>query len=92
MKNKDLIDKLSQFNPEAEVTTPISEDIRISYISGDGENERTTNLIFIEPCDICDTCFFEEETYCSFHNEECSDVKNNCSYLSKEGYDGESRV
>ena len=52
MKNKELIEKLKEFNLEADVTTPFSEDICIGYIDDDEKyNEKTTPIVFIEPCD-----------------------------------------
>ena len=37
MKVKNLIKQLQSFNPDANVTTSISEDIALSYITGGGE-------------------------------------------------------
>ena len=52
MKIKDLITELKTYNPEAEVTTPYSEDIMLSYISEDFEGNKltkeTTRVVFIE--------------------------------------------
>lgn len=36
MMVKELIDELKNYNPEAEITTPYSETIELSYISKDG--------------------------------------------------------
>lgn len=51
MKNRDLIRKLLWFNWDADVSLTTSEDICISFICEDGDDERTTKQIFIEGCD-----------------------------------------
>ena len=55
MKVKNLIKQLQSFNPNANVTTSISEDIALSYITGGGRNQEyaqtNTPIIFIEPVD-----------------------------------------
>ena len=60
MKVEDLIKELSAFNQKAEITTPYSETIRVSWISDEDEDiqksKKDTVLVFIEGCD-----FIEEE-------------------------------
>lgn len=55
MKIKHLIAELKTYNPEAEITTPYSEDIMLSYMSEDFEGNKltkeTTRLVFIEWAD-----------------------------------------
>ena len=55
MKVNKLIELLQAFNPNANVTTSISEDIALSYITGGGRNQEydrtNTPIIFIEPVD-----------------------------------------
>ena len=55
MKIKDLIKELEQYNPEADITLTISEDITISYIcedlQGNELTKKTTMQVFIEGCD-----------------------------------------
>lgn len=38
MKVQELIDELKSYNPNAEITTPYSETIALSYISEGGGN------------------------------------------------------
>ena len=82
MLNKDLINSLKEFNPEANVTLTTSEDICISYITEGGADKSNTPHIFIEECDICSNCFYESETYCTFYNQECSDVEECYQHLN----------
>lgn len=55
MKVKELINHLKEYNPDADITTPISEDISVSYIckdlDGNTYSRKTTKLVFIEPID-----------------------------------------
>lgn len=55
MKVSELIHKLYNFNQDAEITTPYSETIELSYICIDEEgnpiDSRETPLVFIEWCD-----------------------------------------
>lgn len=55
MKVSELIHKLYNFNQDAEVTTPYSETITISYIyideMGNPLDSRETPVVFIEGCD-----------------------------------------
>lgn len=51
MKNRELIERLLEYNWDADVSLTTSEDIYLSYICEDGEDERTTKQIFIEGCD-----------------------------------------
>lgn len=55
MRVSELIHKLYNFNQDAEVTTPYSETIELSYICIDTEgnplDSRETPIVFIEGCD-----------------------------------------
>jgi len=84
LKIKRLIELLKDFNPEADITTPISEDICLSYVSCNGMDEltkKTTKQVFIEPTDSCPICtnnYMDESTesrWCSFYDKPCKDVK-----------------
>lgn len=59
MKVSELITKLMNYNQDAEITTPYSETIGLSYICFDNEgnplDSRETPIVFIELCD------YEEE-------------------------------
>lgn len=49
---EEFIEELSQFNPKAEITTPYSETIELSWISADGADKEDTKLVFIEGRDL----------------------------------------
>lgn len=55
MKVSELIQELYKYNQDAEVTTPYSETIELSYIYMDTEgnpmDQRETPIVFIEGCD-----------------------------------------
>ena len=79
MKNYKLIELLQAFNPNANVTTSISEDIALSYITGGGRNQeydkKDTPVIFIEPvyclcCHNYDNCEHPAEVCEKFILEE----------------------
>lgn len=53
MMVKELIKELERFNPNAEITTPYSETIELSYISEGGADEMNTPIVFIEMRDYC---------------------------------------
>ena len=55
MKVKELIKELKDFNQEAEVVTPTSETILLSYIANDGGTKDTTKIVFIEGVDYDET-------------------------------------
>lgn len=79
MLNKNLIEKLKEYNSEADVSLVDSEDITISYIHKDTDgNEFTINntpQLFIEGVDLCPTCVHEyiedDERICSFYGKPC---------------------
>ena len=48
----ELIEELKSYNPNAEVTTPYSETIELSFISGDGKSN--AEIVFIEWADYVD--------------------------------------
>lgn len=54
MKVSELIEELESYNPNAEITTPYSGTIELSYISEQGENKSTTKIVFIEWADYMD--------------------------------------
>ena len=47
-----FIEELSQFNPKAEITTPYSETIELSWICDDGAGKEDRKLVFIEGRDF----------------------------------------
>ena len=49
---EEFIEKLSEFNPKAEITTPYSETIELSWISEDGADKKDTKIVFIEGRDF----------------------------------------
>jgi len=51
LKVKELIEKLWDFNQNAEVVTSHSETIEIGYID-DGCGKAKTPLVFIDGCDL----------------------------------------
>lgn len=53
MKVKELIDELKTYNPNAEVTTPYSETIELSFIDIGG-GKLDTPIVFIEQRDYVD--------------------------------------
>lgn len=56
MKVKELIKELKDFNQEAEVVSPTSETILLSYIANDeGGTKDTTKIVFIEGADYDET-------------------------------------
>ena len=96
MKISKLIDELSEFNQEADITLTTSEDICISYIckntlTGEQLTKKTTKLVFIEPCDECPSCTHlytdYEERMCSFYNKPCKEVEECYQYEEANEYD-----
>lgn len=74
---------------DADITTSISEDICIAYLSNNGTDEltkKTTTQIFIEPTDSCPLCehsyMSDEEMvrWCSFYDKACADVEECYQY------------
>ena len=76
MKIKHLIKELLEFNPNADITTSIAEDISLSYIiSRGGQKEydkHTTPQVFIEPVD-CLCC--KHYDHCEKSNNVCDDFQ-----------------
>ena len=60
MKVSELIHKLYNYNQDAEITTPYSETIELSYICIDGDgnpvDSRETPIVFIEGVDYEQDC------------------------------------
>ena len=50
----ELIEELRGYNPDAEITTPYSETIELSYVSEDGADKSNTKVVFIEWADYVD--------------------------------------
>ena len=84
MKISKLINELSTFNQDADVTLTTSEDITLSFIfknmdTGEILTKKTTRQVFIEPCDQCPECtnlYYDcEEGMCSFYNKPCKEVE-----------------
>lgn len=83
LKINELISKLKEYNPEADISLTSSEDITLGYIfkSLDGEvyTKETTKQVFIEPTDSCPVCEFEYIEngirMCSFYEKTCKSVK-----------------
>lgn len=83
MKNSILIDKLKGFNPDADVTLTTSEDILISYISGDEKYDKSNApIVFILGVDSCPECIHEymngDDKFCAFYEDLCCDDIINC--------------
>lgn len=49
---EEFIKELSAFNPKAEITTPTSETITLSWICEDNAGKDDTKIVFIEGCDF----------------------------------------
>ena len=82
MKNKKLIEKLSKFNLDANVSLINSSDICISYISENGDTPKTTKQIFIEESNLCESCFFHDGGgYCTEYNQRCESVEECYQYI-----------
>ena len=57
----ELIEELKEYNPDAEITTPYSETICLSYIDADGKYDKSnTPFVFIEQADYVDNRFDAE--------------------------------
>ena len=85
MKVSDLIKELSIYNQSADITTPVSEDICISYIDNDGEyTKQTTPTVFIEPSDTCALCVWYDKGYCNFYTEETNFIQG-CEAFEEKG-------
>lgn len=81
MKVSKLIMELSKFNPEADVSLTVSEDICISYISTGNATPKTTKQVFIEPADECYTCNFYDDGYCNCYETEACNVEECFNYI-----------
>ena len=80
MKIEDFIELLKKYNPEAEITLTISEDITLSYIDADGKyTPKDTPFVFVEPMDSCPTCVHEYDEsgmrMCGFYRKPCKLVE-----------------
>ena len=87
MKVKELINKLNEFNPNADVSLTVSEDIKLTYVySVDGKeySKKDTNQLFIEPVDACEVCTYYDDDYCKVHNKSCDSVKQDCMFFEYE--------
>ena len=85
---EEFIEKLKKYNPKAEITLVDSEDITLSYICRDiNDNildETTTSLVFIEGIDKLSQCAHEymdyDERMCSFYGKPCRMVSECFAY------------
>lgn len=92
---KDLIKKLNEYNPDADVSLAISEDITLSYICKDNDGndltQSTTKQVFIEPMDSCPTCVHgyieNDKRMCSFYQKPCRLVEECFQYEEFSDYD-----
>jgi len=84
MKVNELLDQLSKFNPNANISFVDSEDIYISYISEDGATPQTTKQVFLENCDYCQTCQFYDDAFCRVYDKNCEDVEECYQYIRDE--------
>lgn len=84
MKIKELIDKLKDFNPNADISTVASEDIKLTYVycvDGKEYSKKTTQQVFIEPVDACEVCINYDDDYCLIHSKPCDSVKDECMFF-----------
>lgn len=89
MKNSELIKELKEFNPDAEVTTPYSETIELSYISNEEYSKKTTPIVFIEGADEkyleCENEYineYEDVVWCNHYDKPCTN-KEECDYFNE---------
>lgn len=83
MKVSKLIEFLQSYNPDADITLTTSEDIMLSYVSKDVNNnvltKDTTTQVFIEGIDACVECVHQYteamKTMCSAYDKPCKMVK-----------------
>ena len=88
MKVCKLIEKLKEYNQEADITLTTSEEITLGYIfkteDGTEYSKKTTKQVFIEPCDECPSCVHEymngDEMWCSFYDKSCETVEDCYQY------------
>lgn len=89
MKVSKLIEKLGEFNPNADISLTCSEDIHISYICKNHQNDElftkeTTPQVFIEIDEECPFCVHSymdnDERFCSFYEKLCCDVEECFQY------------
>lgn len=83
LKVKNLIKQLGKFNPDADITLPVSEDITLSWIckdpnTGEELSRETTRQVFIEADDDCASCSHNymngDDRWCSYYDVACTDV------------------
>ena len=78
-----MIESLKGYNQDADITLTTSEDITLSYICRDKDEniltKENTPIVFIEPTDECPQCVHEYtdtgERMCSFYNKPCKMVE-----------------
>lgn len=84
MKVSKLIEQLQDFNPNADITLPCSEDICIGWIckdykTGEELTKKTTPQLFIEfdeECPVCVHSYIDDgERFCSYYDKHCADVE-----------------
>lgn len=95
MKVRELIQKLLNYNQDADISTSFSEDITLGFIftnnDGDEFTEKTTPYVFIEPADSCPDCIHLHyecgEGMCSFYDKPCKEVTECYQFESNDEYD-----
>lgn len=80
MKVRELIQRLLEYNQDAEITTVFSEDITLAFIytgeNGEIFSKQSTPIVFIEPADSCPSCVHrDDEGLCGFYGKPCADVE-----------------
>ena len=84
MKNKQLIEILKGFNPEADVSLTTCEEIVVSYVCTNGATKETTKQIFIEEENTCESCFFHDGGgYCYAYKKRIEDVEECYKYTEE---------
>lgn len=94
MKVRELVQRLLEYNQDADISTSFSEDITLGFIftNNDGKvfTKRTTPYVFIEPADSCPSCvhlYYEcGEGMCSFYDKPCQEVEECYQFESDDEY------
>lgn len=84
MKVKDLINSLKEYNPNANVVLTTSEEIFLSFIGDENTSKKNAEVVFIEGCDFCASCYYYDIEYCKFYEDYCYSI-NDCEIFDKEG-------
>lgn len=79
----DLIESLSNFNPNANIGIKTIDDVYIDHlyvsyvckdIDGEDFDEKNTNQVWIEAIDLCCNCQFFDNNHCLAYDCNASDV------------------